>query len=93
MSSINEQVVEDGVFEDVAAPSVALVPLASPVRMARKFASPRPDPSFVAQLIASAEQLPQANGLRRAAPADALSAYRAGERRVVGTLRQTRQII
>jgi len=38
--------------------------------------NPRPDPTFVAHLIATAEQLPQTRSLRRATPADALSAYR-----------------
>ena len=36
---------------------------------------PRPDPSFVTQLIANAEHLPQASRLRRATPADAQTAY------------------
>jgi hypothetical protein len=92
MSFIDEQVVEDGVFEEVAPPSVALVPLAPSVYLSRKSASPRPDPSFVTQLIATAEQLPQTRKLSRAAPADAMSAYRAGARSVIGTPR-TRQII
>ena len=38
---------------------------------------PRPDPSFITQLIATAEQLPQTRNLRRAAPSDATSAYAA----------------
>jgi hypothetical protein len=37
----------------------------------------RPDPSFVAHLIATAEQVPQTRRLRRAAPEEALSAYAA----------------
>jgi hypothetical protein len=88
MSVNDEQVVDDGVFEEVAPPSVALIPLVPPVYLTHKSASPRPDPSFVTQLIATAEQL-----LRRAAPTDAMSAYRAGARSVVGTLPRTRQII
>ena len=91
MSVSDEQVVEEGVFEEV--PCVALVPLESSLRPTRKSKSPRPDSSFVAQLIASAEQLPQTRKLCRAAPADAMSAYRAGARSVVGTLPRTRQII
>jgi hypothetical protein len=59
MSANDEQVVEDGVFEEVAPPSVALVPLVPPMHLTRKSASRRPDPSFVTQLIATAEQLPQ----------------------------------
>ena len=40
----------------------------------------RPDPSFVAQLIATAEQAPQTRSLRRASPADAQTAYGASAR-------------
>ena len=35
----------------------------------------RPDPSFVTQLIANAEQVPQVRRLRRASAADARLAY------------------
>ena len=77
MSGFDEQVVEDGVFEEVEPACVAMVPLApAPPHWARKLLSPRPDPTFVAHLIATAEQLPQTRSLRRATPADALSAYR-----------------
>jgi hypothetical protein len=75
MSDVNEQEIEDGVFEDVGPPCVALVPLARELTSARKLPLPRPDPSFVTQLIATAEQVPQTRILRRAAPADATSAY------------------
>jgi hypothetical protein len=53
----------------------ALVPLTRTLRSVHKAPLPRPDPSFVAQLIASAEHLPQASRLRRASPADARTAY------------------
>jgi len=92
MSVNDEQVVEDGAFEEVASPPVALIPLAPSPHGARSFVNPRPDPSFVAQLIATAEQLPQTRHLRRAAPADAMSAYRAGQRSTVGPGLQTRQV-
>ena len=75
MSSVYQQEIEDGVFEVPEQPCVALVPLAQELTWARKLPSPRPDPSFVTQLIATAEQVPQTRLLRRAAPADALSAY------------------
>ncbi|WP_027524029.1 hypothetical protein [Bradyrhizobium sp. Ec3.3] len=52
---------------------------------------PRPDPSFVTQLIANAEHLPQASRLRRASPADANMAY--GHKRPLGTVSaRTRQV-
>jgi hypothetical protein len=91
MSSVNEQEIEDGVFEDV--PCVALVPLAQELTWARKMALPRPDPSFVTQLIATAEQVPQTRNLRRATSADALSAYSTPGRDVREAGLCTRQII
>ena len=94
MSPRDEQVIEDGDFEEVAPPSVALVPLTPTLQWQRKFSLTRPDPSFVTQLIATAEQLPQTRELRRAAPADAMSAYRAGQRSVpAAVLQTTRQVI
>ncbi len=93
MSSVNEQEIEDGVFEDVEPPCVALVPLAQELTWARKMTLPRPDPSFVTQLIATAEQAPQTRNLRRATPADALSAYSTPQRTVRETGLRTRQMI
>ena len=93
MSSVNEQEIEDGVFEDVAPPCVALVPLAQELTWARKMALPRPDPSFVTQLIATAEQVPQTRNLRRATSADALSAYSTDRHTVREAGLHTRQII
>ena len=91
MSSVNEQEIEDGVFEDVAPPCVALVPLAQELTWARKIMLPRSDPSFVTQLIATAEQMPQTRNLRRATPEDAQSAY--STHPVHETGRCTRQMI
>jgi hypothetical protein len=93
MSSVNEQEIEDGVFEDVEPPCVALVPTTQEVTWARKMALPRPDPSFVTQLIATAEQVPQTRNLRRAVPADALSAYSTPRRTVRAAGQCTRQLI
>jgi hypothetical protein len=90
MLGVNEQDMEDGVFEDVEPPCMALVPPAQELTWARKMPLPRPDPSFITQLIATAEQVPQTRTLRRAAPADALSAYR----RAGGAAgKRTRQVI
>ena len=41
MSSVYEQEIEDGVFEDVGSPCVALVPATPTVYCAAKFALPR----------------------------------------------------
>jgi len=93
MSGVNEQEIEDGVFEDVEPPCVALVPLAEELTWARKMPLPRPDPSFVTQLIATAEQVPQTRTLRRASTADALSAYDTPGRVIREAGLCTRQVI
>jgi hypothetical protein len=84
MSSVYKQEIEDGVFEDVEPPCVALVPVTQTVYRAPKLAVTRPNANFVTQLIATAEHVPQTCELRRAAPADALSAYRAFQHRIEG---------
>jgi hypothetical protein len=65
----------------VKAPSMALVPLApaKPATPASLHLN-RPDPSFVAHLIAMAQHDPQTRILRRAATADVQAAYRSTER-------------
>ncbi len=69
--------VEDAVFEEVKPPCTALVPVAQPTQYAHTLRPlPRPDPSFMTQLIATAEHVPQTCQFRRATPADAVSAYR-----------------
>ena|ERR1700756_868651 len=84
MSSVYQQEIEDGVFEDVETPCVAVVAVTPTVYEASKLALPRPNANYVAQLIATAEQLPQTRNLRRAEPADALSAYSARQRKLQG---------
>jgi hypothetical protein len=93
VSSVNEHEIEDGVFVDVEPPCVALVPLTRQITWAHKLPLPRPDPSFVTQLIATAEQVPQTRMLRRAAPADALSAYNTPRHPVREAGLCTRQVI
>jgi hypothetical protein len=57
--------------------SVALAPIATPRRLTPVAQGlTRPAPSFVAHLIAMAEQSPQTRLLRRAAPEDVQAAYR-----------------
>jgi hypothetical protein len=84
MSSVCQQEIEDGVFEDVETPCAAVVPVTQTVYEAPKLALTRPNANYVAQLIATAEQLPQTRNLRRAEPADALSAYSARQRKPHG---------
>jgi len=82
MSRVYQTEIEDGVFEDVAISCVELVPVAPTVYRAPRSAVARPNASFVTQLIATAEHAPQTCELRRAAPADALSAYHAFQHRI-----------
>ncbi|SFI49616.1 hypothetical protein [Bradyrhizobium sp. cf659] len=69
----------------------ALVPVLPTLRWVNKAPMPRPDPSFVTQLIANAEHLPQASRLRRASSEDARMAY--GCKRPLGSVSaRTRQV-
>lgn len=70
----------------------SLVTVTPTVQWAYKQPLPRPDSSFVTQLIASAEQVPQARRLRRATPADAKVAY-AERREPARTGSTTQQVI
>lgn len=83
----------DGEVTDNSGTSTALVPLAATTHWAPKVPLPHADPSFVAQLIATAAHEPQTRGQRRGSLADAQSAYgpHVDERRSVA--RRTRQII
>jgi hypothetical protein len=69
----------------------ALVPLMPTLQWVRKAALSRPDPSFVTQLIANAEHLPQAGRLRRASSQDAQMAYGA-KRPLSSVAARTRQV-
>ena len=84
---------EEDVAIEVAPVSTELVPIASQIRWLPKIPLTRPDPSFVTQLIATAEQAPQTRNLRRGSCADAQAAYgpHISERRSV--TRRTRQVI
>ena len=81
--------------EEADAPAcTTLVPLTVADRRARIARQvTRPDPSFVAQLIATAAHLPQTRTLRRAAPSDAHSAYTAQHRPQPAIGCRTRQTI
>src|SRR5689334_12887327 len=73
---------------------VALVPLMTHPQhapIARRLT--RPDPIFVAHLIATAAHVPQTRNLRRAAPSDALTAYTAQHRPQPALGCRTRQIV
>jgi hypothetical protein len=69
----------------------ALVPLMPTLQWVHKAPLPRPDPSFVTQLIANAEHLPQTTRLRRGSSEDARMAY--GSKRPLGSVTaRTRQV-
>jgi hypothetical protein len=69
----------------------ALVPVTPTLQWLPRVVVPRPDPSFVTQLIANAEHVPQAGRFRRASPADARIAYcRKGPLGSIGA--RTRQV-
>ncbi|WP_315744550.1 MULTISPECIES: hypothetical protein [unclassified Bradyrhizobium] len=86
----NEAARQDGESRE----SVALVPLVhGPEYRSPPPRSVRPDASFVAHLIATAEQVPQTRHLRRAATADALSAYATHQHPTVSAAGRTRQVI
>jgi len=87
-----EQTVDDGVLADAKPACVALVPVVSTVHWSRVPDQQRSRADFVAHLIATAEHVPQTRSLRRATPADAQTAYKAGLHQVTGGIR-TRQII
>ena len=81
----------DGEFVNLDDPvRTELVPVAQFVPWSPRRA-PRPDPTFVAQLIATADQAPQTRGLRRASLADAQTAYGASQIRHGLTGFRTRQ--
>jgi len=83
----------DGDFVDIDEPAgTELVPVIQSVRWSPRTA-PRPDPTFVAQLMATADGAPQTCCLRRASLADAQTAYRASQTRRSGTGFRTRQTI
>lgn len=88
-----EQAADDGAG-DAGPPCTALVPVSeAPGRARPPQRLSLPDPTFLAHLLATVAQVPQTRQHRRAAPADALSAYRAQRSRAPETGFRTRQII
>ena len=65
----------DQLDEATGGTGMALVPMVPTLQWVHKAALPRPDPSFVTQLIANAEHLAQTSRLRRASSDDAQMAY------------------
>jgi len=87
----SEQVLDGEALDDAETTCVDLVPVTAPVHWLPKKTLTRPDPGFVTQLIATAEQAPQTRTLRRASLADAQTAYGPHPHPRVGF--RTRQVI
>ena len=93
--------IQDGEFVELDEPfHAALVPVTHaalvPVTQAAHWSprqAPRPDPTFIAQLIATADQAPQTRRLRRGSLADAQTAYGASQTRRRDAGFRTRQTI
>ena len=81
----------DQIEETTRVASTALVPLMPVLQLVPKMPLTRPDPSFVIQLIANAEHLPQASRLRRASSEDARLAY-GSKRPLPSVSSRTRQV-
>jgi hypothetical protein len=89
-----EPAVEDDVVLETKPACVALVPVIPSAQWSK---SPgrqwSPNSSFITQLIATADAVPQARGFRRATLADARSAYSAGQSQVRRAGSRTRHSI
>jgi hypothetical protein len=84
----------DGEILDAEAPAcVALVPVTQTVQWSRKATVAPADPTFLTQLIATAEHEPQTRSLRRGSVEDAQTAYGAHKRERRSVARRTRQVI
>ncbi|MGY4500011.1 hypothetical protein ACVWYH_003942 [Bradyrhizobium sp. GM24.11] len=81
----------DQIEETTREASTALVPLTPVLQWVRKVPLTRPDPSFVTQLIANAEHLPQGSRLRRGSSEDARMAY-GGKHPLPSVASRTRQL-
>ena len=84
---------EEDVVTEVTPVSTALVPIARQMRWLPKIPVTRPDPTFLTQLIATAEHVPQTRSLRRASIEDAQTAYGAHPQERRSVARRTRQVI
>lgn len=89
----SDQIMDGEVLDADEPACVALVPVAQTVQWSRKSAMARPDPSFLAHLIATADQAPQTRGLRRASIEDAQMAYGVHPQERRSVTRRTRQVV
>jgi hypothetical protein len=92
-SSRPDQTIDDGVFAEANPACVALVPVVSTAHWSEVPDHQLSRADFVAQLIATAEYVPQTRSLRRATPDVAKAAYQASQHHPLGAGIRTRQII
>ncbi|MGH6713301.1 MAG: hypothetical protein ACREEK_30635 [Bradyrhizobium sp.] len=92
-SDRSERIIDGEVLDADAPACVALVPVTQSVQWSRKSTMARPDPGFVAHLIATADQAPQTCSLRRGSIEDAQTAYGAHPQERRSVARRTRQVI
>ena len=84
----------DGEILDADAPAcVELVPVTQTVHWSPRPTMARPDPVFLAHLIAMADQAPQTRNLRRGSLEDAQTAYGAHMQERRSVVRRTRQVV
>ena len=89
----SEDILDVDVSDADAPACVALVPVTQTVHWSRKATMARPDPTFLTQLIATADQAPQTRCMRRASIEDAQAAYGAHPQERRSVTRRTRQVI
>ena len=89
----SEDILDGEVLGADAPACVALVPVTQTVYWARKSTTARPDPTFLAHLIATADQAPQTRNMRRGSIEDAQTAYGVHPRERRSVARRTRQVV
>ena len=89
----SEDILDGEVLDAERSVCVALVPVTQTVHWSRKAAIAPPDPTFLTQLIATAEHDPQTRSLRRASIEDAQTAYGAHPQERRSVTRRTRQVV
>jgi hypothetical protein len=89
----SEEVLDGEVLTDAEPACMELVPITPSLQWSPRPRLARPDPGFVAHLIATAAQAPQTRHLRRASLADAQTAYGASQSPRAPVDSRTRQVI
>ena len=89
----SEDILDGEILDAGASTCVELVPVTQTVHWSRKSATARPDPSFLAHLIATADQAPQTRSIRRGSIEDAQTAYGAHPQERRSVARRTRQVV